>query len=159
MDFRKVEDMPKDCCIAERGYVPYFAGWTDYTATVPKLYWDVYSQEERIHRICELVHKIACYCDMLGDKITIDRTDIDYLLDQFEKFKESGFDDYYAQQVIAWIDSHMQFIFEHVIKGVYFGLTMDGYFCAFIPDSWNDIEFDTGAVYGEPEYGRLMLIY
>ena len=149
----------KDCCTPERGYVPFFAGWTDYTATVPKLYWDVYSQEERIHRICELVHKIACYCDMLGDKITLDHADIEELFAEFEEFKAHGFDDYYAQQVIQWIDDHMSFIFEHVIMGVYFGLTMDGYFCAFIPTSWADITFDTGANFGTAEYGRLILSY
>lgn len=49
------------------------------------------------------------------------------------------------------------------IKQVYFGLTDDtysggtGYFVAYIPDSWSEIVFDTGAVYGLDTYGRLIL--
>ena len=43
------------------------------------------------------------------------------------------------------------------IKQVYFGLTSDGYFCAYVPDSWSDITFDTGATYGTETYGRLIL--
>ena len=42
---------------------------------------------------------------------------------------------------------------------VFFGLTSDGYFCAYIPDAWSDIEFDTGAVFGRFDYGRLILRY
>ena len=42
---------------------------------------------------------------------------------------------------------------------VFFGLTLDGYFVAYIPESWTQIIFDTGAVYGTPEYGRLILSY
>ena len=38
-------------------------------------------------------------------------------------------------------------------------MTDDGYFCAYVPDSWVDIEFDTGAVYGYYTYGRLILRY
>ncbi len=44
-------------------------------------------------------------------------------------------------------------------RGVYFGLTDDGHFCAYIPDNWEDIEFDTGTNYGEFDYGRLILRY
>ena len=44
-------------------------------------------------------------------------------------------------------------------RGVYFGLTDDGHFCAYVPDDWEDIEFDTGTRYGEFDYGRLILRY
>ena len=46
------------------------------------------------------------------------------------------------------------------IRMVFFGLTLDGYFVAYIPDGtgWDDIVFDTGAVYGTNEYGRLILL-
>ena len=50
-------------------------------------------------------------------------------------------------------------IISEAIKTVYFGLTLDGYFVAYIPESWTQIIFDTGAVYGTPEYGRLILSY
>lgn len=43
------------------------------------------------------------------------------------------------------------------IAGIFFGLTEDGYFVAYIPDSWNSIVFDTGADYTLDTYGRLIL--
>lgn len=50
-----------------------------------------------------------------------------------------------------------------VIKQVFFGLTESGYFVAYIPDSWNDITFNTTLYdYDDPTnvgYGHLVLSY
>lgn len=138
-------------------YVPWFAGWTEFTPTVPKMYWDVKSQEQRIKTLCMQVHKLVCYADMLGDKIGLNRKDIDELQAQFQKFMESGFDDYYAEQIEKWVNDHLEDLYRLLVKQVFFGLTMDGRFCAYIPESWSDITFDTGAVFGRTDYGRLIL--
>lgn len=140
-------------------WVPWFAGFTEFTPTIPKMYWDVESQEQRIHAICKQLHKLVCYADMLGDKININREDIDELQRLFEQFMESGFDDYYAEQVETWIDEHLEFIYDHTIKQIYFGLTDDGYFVAYIPESWDDITFDTIMNYSDANYGSLTLSY
>lgn len=124
---------------------------------LPNLYWDVMSSEQRIHAICKLLEDTCA--DLVGVHGELDQAkkDIRHLAELFEKFIESGFDDYYAEQVKRWIDEHLRYVFEHVAKQVYFGLTSDGYFCAYIPDGWEDIIFDTGMVYGTPNYGRLIL--
>ena len=138
-------------------WVPWFAGFTEFTPTIPKLYFNVDSQEQRIYALCKRLHKLVCYADMLGEKINVNHDDIVELQELFEKFMQSGFDDYYAEQVEAWIDSHLQYIFEHTAKQVYFGLNEQGYFVAYIPESWDDIVFDTGMQYGIDTYGRLIL--
>lgn len=46
-----------------------------------------------------------------------------------------------------------------LVKHVYFGLTNDGYFCAFIPDKWSDITFDTIDDYDDDLFGHLILMY
>ena len=138
-------------------WVPAFAGFTEFTASIPKLYWGVKSQEQRILTLCKQLHKLVCYADMLGGKITMNRDDIDELTEMFNKFMESGFDDYYAEQIEAWINANMERIISASIKQVYFGLNDEGYFVAYVPDSWSDITFDTGAVYGRTDYGRLIL--
>lgn len=145
-------------CRSDR-YIPPFAGWVPYNATIPKLYWDTYSQEQRIHAMCDLIHRIACYADMLGIEIDKDHTDIEALEAQFEKFKQSGFLDYYEQQLEDWLNANSALIFEKFARGVYFGLTLEGRFVAYIPESWSDIVFDTGAVWGNEDYGRLILRY
>lgn len=140
-------------------WVPCFAAFTQFTPAVPKLYWDVKSQEQRIKAICEQIHKMICYADMLGDKINITHEEIEELNALFEKFMESGFEEYYEEQIQAWIDAHMPDIIASAIKMVFFGLTEDGYFCAWIPQSWEGIVFDTISDYSSENYGCLTLSY
>ena len=137
--------------------LPGYAGFTSFTPTIPKLYWDVYSQEERIKRICMELHKLCEYATAMNININLNHDMIEALRLEFEKFKDSGFFDYYEAQVKQWIEDNLKWIFTHVAKQVYFGLTLDGHFVAYIPDGWDDIIFDTGMIYGEDTYGRLIL--
>lgn len=141
-------------------FVPGWSGFIDFPPTVPQLYWNIDSNEQRYHLLCKQLHKLVCYADMLGEKINIDHAAIDALEKEFEKFKESGFLDYYEKQLEAWINANMPDIIGKYIRMVFFGLTLDGYFVAYIPEGngWDDIVFDTGAVYGTYEYGRLILL-
>ena len=140
-------------------WVARWFGFTDYVPTVPQLYWDVDGNEQRYHLLCKQLHKLVCYADMLGQKINLNHEQINKLEAEFEKFKESGFLDYYAVQIEAWINANMERLISEAIKMVFFGLTEDGYFCAYIPKSWAGIIFDTGAVYGNDDYGCLILEY
>ena len=151
----------KDCCEYREinRWVPSFIGFTEFTASIPKLYWDVKSQEQRILALCKQLHKLICFCDFLGDKVNIDHAAIVELQELFEKFMESGFEDYYAAQIEAWINRNMERIISQAIKMVFFGLTEDGYFCAYIPNSWQGIIFDTVADYTSENYGCLVLSY
>lgn len=58
-----------------------------------------------------------------------------------------------------WMSRNAIELVGKLVKHVYFGLTNDGYFCAFIPDNWSDITFDTVNDFDDPLYGHLMLIY
>ena len=56
----------------------------------------------------------------------------------------------------------MKDIIEKAVKMVFFGLTDAGYFVAFIPDSWDEIMFETtGYDYMTSDYdfGHLVLSY
>lgn len=138
-------------------FIPHFADFTEFTPTIPKLYWDVKSQEQRIHLICENLHKLACYSDFLAGKVGINRDDIDMLLREFEEFKAHGFDDYYLEQIEKWIENNLEKVMHLLIRQVYFGLNLEGYFVAYVPQSWSEIIFDTGANYALDTYGRLIL--
>lgn len=68
--------------------VPYITGlygWTEYTPVVPKVYWDVYSQEERIKRLCMGLDRVEKYCDYIADSIN---EALDYVDDALEKSLE-----------------------------------------------------------------------
>lgn len=137
--------------------LPLYQAFTQYTPVIPKMYWDVYSQEERIKAICKEIGKIVAYANKLGIQINTNTEEIEKLAKEFDDFKAGAYDDYYEQVISAWVQKHMPEIIRQAIKMVFFGLTKDGYFCAYIPDAWSDIVFDTGAVYGRSDYGRLIL--
>jgi hypothetical protein len=133
---------------------------TQYTPVIPKLYWDVYSAEQRMKWLCMEWDRIEHYMLDLCNQTNRNSEVIDALQRQFEEFKEHGFDDYYREMLERWILEHFADILTEGIRSVvFFGLTSDGYFVAYRPESWNEIIFDTGAVYGTSEYGRLLLYY
>lgn len=147
------------CCKPITRYIPPFDGWVPYNATIPKMYWDTYSMEQRTHAMCEMLHKVACYADMLGIEIGNAHDEIDKLQAQFDDFKAGLMVDYYERALDKWLTENSAIIFEQFARGVYFGLTLDGHFVAYIPESWSDIVFDTGMVWGAEDYGRLILRY
>ncbi len=58
-----------------------------------------------------------------------------------------------------WITNNLEELIGEAIKTVHFGLTNDGYFCAWIPSSWSDVQFDTVTDPDDPLYGHLVLMY
>lgn len=62
-----------------------------------------------------------------------------------------------------WMRDNAADIVGEMVKMVFFGITDDGYFVAYIPDSWNDIIFATTGydinIDIMPEYGHLVLSY
>lgn len=136
-----------------------FWGWTDFTPALPDFYWDVYSAEERIKKLCLELHKLCDYANMLGENINIDYTLIEELQQAFEQFMESGFDDYYKEQVAAWIADNFNTIMNGLLgQMLFFGLTKDGYFTAYIPPKWAFV-LDTDVDYSSENYGCLEIKY
>lgn len=137
--------------------IPPFWGFSAFTPTIPKLYWNVKSQEQRILNLFDLLNKLVCYCDNMGLQIDVNAQDVADLQTAMQELKDGGLLDYYEKQLAQWMQDNAATLFEKLAKMVFFGLTDDGYFCAYIPDSWSDVTFDTGAVYGQADYGRLIL--
>lgn len=149
--------MPKGISDGGTYHIVPYGSYTAYTPALPQFYWDVYSAEQRVKHICYEIDKIIAYANMLGVNINATHEDIVKLQELFQKFQDKGLAELYEKLLQQWIDANMESIILRAVKFVYFGLTNDGYFCAYIPDSWDEITFDTGAVYGRSDYGRLIL--
>lgn len=136
-----------------------FAGFNAFTPVVPEVYKNAYSMQQQIHDMCCMLHKLKEYADMLGANINLDHEAINRLEEQFNQFMESGFDDYYKEQIREWVsDNFLQLMKNLLNQGVWFGLTDDGYFCA--NSLWQLlIEFDTDADPQSETYGHLILRY
>lgn len=124
---------------------------------LPAVYDDSLSYYELL---CRVVAKLNEVIELVqGSPAVVEEMQaaIAELQQELEDFKEHGFDDYYKEQVQAWIDDNLDNIFGYVVRQVYFGLNLEGYFVAYIPRGWSDIVFDTGMNYSEETYGRLIL--
>lgn len=126
---------------------------------IPSMYWNVISPEQRIKRMCQEICKLSSYASYLGLELSDAQSEIEELKRAYDEFESGGFIDTYLDKIEEWINENMERLFAAAAKMVFFGLTLDGYFVAYIPESWSDIDFDTGMVYGSPEYGRLILRY
>lgn len=140
------------------GKLPCFGHWS-FSAVVPEIYWNVDSPEERILLLCKNFAKLCEYVERLNVNVNELYDMMKDLDDLLQAWKDGDFQDYIKDEVTKWVDTHLKFIYEHTIKQVFFGLTLDGYFVAYIPESWKEIEFDTGANYELDTYGRLILRY
>lgn len=63
--------------------------------------------------------------------------------------------------MLAWCERHIPDIIARALKTVFFTLE-NGYFCAWIPDSWDEITFGTSGLDDFPagvDFGHLTLSY
>lgn len=61
-----------------------------------------------------------------------------------------------------WMEANALNLVGELVKMVFFGLTDDGHFIAYIPDSWSDITFNTTGLdisIPDIDYGHLVLTY
>lgn len=145
--------------------LPFFEAWLGFSGSIPDIYWNVWSEEQRYHWLCKQLAKLVEYSNELSAGINANSEAIEELAEELAKLKDPEFwDESFKKLVADWIADHLEYIFTETAKQVFFGLTYDpddeknsGYFCAYVPSSWSDIEFDTGAVYGQFDYGRLLL--
>lgn len=126
---------------------------------LPAVFDDSLSYYELLAKVIDKLNEELNSINQLVDIVGENCKDIAELQELFKKFIESGFDDYYRDQIEKWFNENAFRIYQLIAKQVFFGLTEDGYFCAYVPDSWKEIEFDTGMNYGTYTYGRLILRY
>lgn len=124
---------------------------------LPAVYDDSLSYYELLCKVIKKLNDMIAVDNEQTAAIKIIVAQLNELKEIFEKFKETGFDEYYKKKVEEWIDKNLDYIYRYTVKQVYFGLNEDGYFVAYIPESWEDIIFDTGMQYGVDTYGRLIL--
>jgi len=105
---------------------------------------------ELLAKMQELETLVGGYNDRIAD------------LENFMEQMENGeFPPAFLASLYAWLSDHVPEILADAIKMVWFGLTADGYFVAYIPNSWDDIQFNTTeydiSIPLQPEYGHLVL--
>lgn len=84
-------------------------------------------------------------------------TEFSALRKEFDKLASGAYIEDYIKAMTSWLDNNLQCMVSRIVKYVFFGLTSDGHFCAWIPDTWDFLHFDTDMDSTSPTYGHLIL--
>lgn len=143
------------------GPFPLYIGYHGQNTAIPSLYWNEWTAEQRIECICETLRNLECYAQELGVQVNLDIKTINDVLKRLEELEGGKWFDLYSEQLRTWINENLESIIGNAIRMVFFGLTDEGHFVAYIPEGtgWDDISFDTVMNYANENYGRLVLRY
>ena len=118
---------------------------------LPLVYDDSLSYYEVLCKIVEYINNLIKTDNEIFATIDKMRSDIAVLQNWIDNFDNN-------MTVVL-----KEIIDKYIVTMVFFGITDDGYFVAYIPDSWDDITFYTTELDifldVEPEYGHLVLAY
>jgi len=129
--------------------IPYYNASADYETNSPS-YYDDLARKNELLKI--LANRIWEYDTILANKLA----EIDSTMKEYEAIIDGKVDDFdriILEKTQTWLDKNMDDILSDAIQTVWFGLNDEGYFIAVIPESWNEISFDTNA------NGQLILTY
>lgn len=115
--------------------------------------------ELNIDWLIDSVKELAAEVDSLDEWKSEFAEEYEQLKELYDQIISGNFPDSVQAAFTAWMRENAINIVGEMIKTVHFGLTNDGYFCAYIPSSWENVQFDTVNDYSDPLYGHLMLLY
>ena len=130
------------------GRLKHFRFWCQ--KVLPLVYDNSLSYYEVLDKLTYAVNEVVTVTNIQQDAIDEMTGDISSIKAELKRISEGDFD--FIYQLVA-----------NALKHVFFGLTLSGYFVAYIPESWDDITFETTGYDVEldamPEYGHLVLSY
>lgn len=131
---------------------------------IPLVYTDSLSVIEVLGKVLETLNHAIENQGVIINQVKINMADIAtlkhdvaVLQQEIQKFINGDYTDRYLSSLINWIDNNIQILVGRIVKYVFFGLSGDGHFMAYIPQSWDFIEFDTVMDYQDAMYGHLVL--
>ena len=88
--------------------IPFFNPWMLANPTLPKLYWEVKSPEQLVANLYCIINSLKDYFNSITDQVNLHTLKIEELEELTKKFIESGFVDYYEQQLSEWLSEHTE---------------------------------------------------
>lgn len=114
---------------------------------------------KKLNEVIDSNNELAGYVGTNTRDIAQLREDVELLNSEFEKIKSGQYASLYIEAMKNWIAENLINIVGQIVKFVWFGLSDDGHFVAYIPASWRFLTFDMVADPDSPDYGRLLLSY
>ncbi len=135
------------------GKIGQFRFWCQ--KVLPAVYDDSLSYYELLAKVIEKLNEVIekyNNTDSVWEEIL---RELESLQQQIDDFKNGGFEEVLDE----WAKNNIPDFIANAVEMVFFGLTTDGYFVAYIPDTWDEIGFDTIIDYTDENYGSLVLQY
>lgn len=86
----------------------------------------------------------------------------DKIIELYQAIITGDFPPEFENAIVSWLQENAVDIVGDLVHMVFFGLTLDGYFVAYVPESWDDITFNTSnydITIPDTDFGRLVLSY
>ena len=133
--------------------------------TLPAVYDSSLSTIETLSKVLAAVNDLITNnnefireLDAAEVNITNLQADVEQLQADIEDVKNGKYVSLYLDSIINWIDQNLMTLMARMVRFVCFGLTDDGYFAAYVPESWKFLSFDTGYEYDDKcSYGHLII--
>lgn len=114
---------------------------------------------KKLNEVIDSNNELAGYVAANTKDIAQLKEDVELLNSEFEKVKNGRYASLYIEAMKDWIAENLINIVGQIVKFVWFGLSDDGHFVAYIPTSWRFLTFDMVADPDSRDYGRLLLSY
>lgn len=112
--------------------------------------------------VLETVKNLFNAVSTIDGWIDVHQIEYEQLKELYDDIIAGEFPDSIKQAFADWMNANALNLVGELVKMVIFNITDDGYFVAYIPESWSDITFGTtGLDLTLPgyDYGRLVLSY
>ena len=112
--------------------------------------------------LIESVRKLMECCETMTDWKADQEEAYKEIKEIYERLISGNLPEGITTALIKWMQNNAPDIIGELIKMVFFGLTDSGYFIAYIPESWEDIIFNTTGYDVDItgfDYGHLTLSY
>ena len=142
--------------------VPLFDSWLGFSGSIPQIYWNTWSEEQRYKFLCKRLQMLVEYAETMGIAINANSDAISELANELATLEETfadRFEDYYKSRICEWLQDNLACIVGNAVKFVQFGLDDSGRLVAYIPSNWEFLQFSTSMDYSNDDYGRLAIRY
>ena len=143
--------------------IPIFEAWLGFSGSIPDIYWNTYSEEQRYKFLCKRIQMLVEYVNELGITLNTSMEEIEALAKEILDFKTDfyeNFDEYFKEHVCEWLNTQLTCLIGQAVKFVQFGFTNDGRLAIHIPTNWKFLEFYTPMDYDDQTtYGKLCIKY
>lgn len=135
---------PYECASGPTPPVAPLVGVTGAPPVIPKLYWDAYSDEQRIKTLWQCFDRFTDLFNELVPEVNENSHDNEEILETLEQIKNGEWADGYVDSLAKWVDANLQQLVARLAQYVFPGFFWDGKCWRYqlvVPEGWEFLKF------------------